>query len=103
MKTDFRPIRGNADLKDDQKCIDHNMNIMNINMCVNIITQELATISTSKYGSFQDTMKVRIQCSTTKISMAKCFKDILSEHGPRGLYRGMLTPLAFVTDDSTNF
>lgn len=42
-------------------------------------------------------MKVRIQCSTTQLSMGQCFKQIISEHGFRGLYRGMLTPLMFAT------
>ena len=45
----------------------------------------------------KDTMKVRIQCSTTQLSMGQCFKQIISEHGFRGLYRGMLTPLMFAT------
>ena len=42
-------------------------------------------------------MKVRIQCSTVQLSMGQCFKQIISEHGFRGLYRGMLTPLMFAT------
>ena len=42
-------------------------------------------------------MKVRIQCSTVELSMGQCFKQIISEHGFRGLYRGMLTPLMFAT------
>ena len=43
-----------------------------------------------KTSDFEDTMKVRIQCSPGRLSMTACFKQIIAEHGVRGLYRGEL-------------
>ena len=56
-------------------------------------------------------MKVRIQCAPGQLGMGECLKQIVAEHGLRGLYRGknlthvdlsnkvlgMATPIAFAT------
>jgi solute carrier family 25 carnitine/acylcarnitine transporter 20/29 len=44
-----------------------------------------------------DLIKVRIQTSSTNIGLAESFKQIIAKDGPKGLYRGMLTPLIGVT------
>ena len=33
-------------------------------------------------------MKVRIQCAPGQLGMGECLKQIVAEHGLRGLYRG---------------
>jgi solute carrier family 25 carnitine/acylcarnitine transporter 20/29 len=44
-----------------------------------------------------DTIKVKVQTSNEYSSGMDAFKKVLAKEGLRGLYRGMLTPLVFVT------
>ncbi len=40
-----------------------------------------------------DTIKVRVQLSNPKISMAECIRKILKHEGPSGFYKGVLSPM----------
>mmetsp|Transcript_44371 Transcript_44371/g.43051 ORF Transcript_44371/g.43051 Transcript_44371/m.43051 type:complete len:121 (+) Transcript_44371:216-578(+) len=57
---------------------------------VSTIVNSVRTIT----GYPLDTIKVKMQVENyKKLTMSKCYKDLVYYHGTRGLFKGMLPPL----------